>query len=164
MINREGKLFGRVNVLDLIIVLLVVAFAARLAYSWWVQKPAVDQARQTITFTALVQGVRQPTADAIHVGDIVYDTRSNALLGTVTAVRVEAAPVLQQNDDGSRTETVSKVYRDVYVTIRGTGEATPTAVMVGSVQIHIGSPLQFQTRIWGVEGIVWDIQVGGGSQ
>lgn len=163
MIDREGRLFGRVNLVDLVIVLLVVAFAGRLAFSWWVQKPAVDQSNPTITFTALVQAVRQPTADAIHVGDVVYDTRSNALLGTVTAVRIEAAPVLEQHEDGTQTERLSKVYKDVYVTIRGTGRSTPTAVMVGSVQIHIGTPLKFQTRIWGVEGVIWDIQLGGGS-
>lgn len=165
MIDRQGRLFGKVNVLDFLVVVLVVALAARLAYSWLGPGRTVKaESDVPITFTALVSGVRGPTADAIRVGDTVYETRTNTYLGKVTAVKVEPTRVLTQNPDGTQTEKESQVYKDVYVTITGLGKATPTSVMVGTQQIHIGSPLQFQTRIWGVTGTVWSIDVGGGAK
>lgn len=163
VIDREGRLFGRVNVLDLAILVLVLAFVLRLAYAYWVQKPTVAESQVPITFTVLVQAVRDPTVRAVHVGDRVYDTRSNQPMGEVVAVRSEPSPVIEEREDGSRVETVSNVYKDLYVTVRGPGRATPTSVMVGSVQIHIGTPIQIETRIWGVQGTVWSIEVGGTS-
>ncbi|MBE3589559.1 MAG: DUF4330 domain-containing protein [Firmicutes bacterium] len=162
MIDRQGRLFGRINVLDFLVVLLVVALAARLAYSWLGPgRTVAAESDVPITFTALVAAVRGPTADAIHVGDAVYETRTNSYLGKVTAVKVEPSLVLVQNPDGTQTQERSTVYKDVYVTISGRGKATPTSVMVGTQQIHIGTALQFQTRIWGVTGTVWNIEVGG---
>ncbi|MBT9259155.1 MAG: DUF4330 domain-containing protein [Clostridiales bacterium] len=163
MIDAQGRLFGRINIIDLAVLLLVLLLAGRIAYGWFVQKPAVEQTLRPITFQVLVEKVRQPTADAFKVGDVVYDTRTNQRLGVLKAVEVRPAVLLKVNDDGTKTEVPSDIYREVLLTIEGPGQVTPTAVMVGPLQIHIGTPVKIQNAIWGVEGIVWKIEPGGSS-
>ncbi|MDI3269517.1 MAG: DUF4330 domain-containing protein [Bacillota bacterium] len=163
MIDAHGRLFGRINIIDLAVLILVLVLAGRTAYGWFVQKPAVEQTLRPITFQVLVERVRQPTADAFKEGDVVYDARSNARLGILRKIEIRPAVLLKTNDDGTKTEVVSDIYREVLLTIEGPGQVTPTAVMVGPLQIHIGTPIKIQNAIWGVEGIVWSIEPGGSS-
>jgi hypothetical protein len=73
LIDNRGRLFGRINVIDFIVIVVVILFLAGVAYTRL--KPGNLQGIEptTIEVTFLVPNVRGPSINAPELGDIVRE-------------------------------------------------------------------------------------------
>lgn len=157
IIDNKGRLFGKINIIDLLVVLLIAAVVARFAISTRNKPTSIET--KTIQAMFLVKDVREATSSVIKVGDVVREVKTNVVLGEVTDVRVEPSQVFVDTADGRVVAATHPVFNDVYITVEGKGTASSNAVVIGNSEIRIGTSLVLTTNIYSVTSTVVGIQV-----
>ena len=146
IIDNKYRLFGVVNLIDLVVVFAVLAggFAVYRVLSP-TTPVAVTKDTKAITYTVFCPAVRNATADQIKVGDQIYKTTGKSI-GKVTAVKIVPTPgdVLDPAT-GKIVGYQSTFATDVYITAVAQGQPTATGVTVGDIQLHGNQPMPIMT-------------------
>ena len=87
------------------------------------------------------------------------ETKTNAVLGKVTNVEIVPSETLVETADGRVVVYPNPVYKDMYITLQGTGSAGENAIVLGSNEIRIGTTLQLKTNMYSVTSTVMSIDV-----
>ena len=153
IIDQKGRLFGKVNLLDLIVVLAVLGVAGWFGYKTFFE-PEKAVGNQTVEVEFLVARVRSATIEQLQVTNPptqIFDAKSGALLGTIVAVRTQPARVL-----GDQSEFVAETYFDHYITVRGMGIVSDAGTTLGGIPMLVGEqPLK--TATWKGIATTWDL-------
>jgi hypothetical protein len=155
-IDKKGRLFGLINVIDLLVIILVVAVVARFALN--PQKSSLTNEEKKIQVVLLVKDVRDATANVIKEGDVVRETKTNNRLGKVTKVEVKPAETLVTTADGRVLNVPNPVLKDVYVTVEGSATVGENAIVLGGTEVRIGTALQMKTNLYAVVATVMEIK------
>lgn len=121
LVDEKGKLFGKINLVDLgIVVLILMAVAAvcgKLAKDRFADKENV-----TIAYTICVRGVRQQSVDAISIKkeDIVDAEKDEALGDIVNIEQVPAQEFVETVDGEYKIAEYPDKY-DLYITVETDG-------------------------------------------
>lgn len=158
MIDQKGRLFGKVNLLDLVVVLAVLAVAGRFGLQKFTSAtPVAEGQAQRMEITVKLPVVSQPTIDALPVGTKIFESRSNTYMGEIVEAKAEPALVVTRGDDGLVFEQPSKRHFDLYITIAGEGRVAPTAIMMAGFETKIGRINYLRTALWAGAGPTWVI-------
>ncbi len=136
IVDDRGRLFGWVNLLDLLVVVLLVGLVA-LALVRFV-KPEGKQIPIRTAF--LVQRVQGATAVQLVPGKEVRDDAGN-LLGTVVSAPSAPSREAVGTDQGQLKEAKNPIVMDVNVQVVGEGRMTSSAYKLGNVTIAVGKPV-----------------------
>lgn len=160
LFDEKARLFGVINIIDLLVIVLVVVASGGFYYVRY--GAGVSQANKaqphTIEAVFLVNNVRMATVNVINVGDHVRDSRTNNYLGEIIALDVKPAEVVVQQPDGRLVESVSSSRKDIYVTLRGPGTVSPNNIILGTNEIRIGTRISLKTNMYAVETTVMEIK------
>jgi hypothetical protein len=155
VIDEKGRLFGKVNLLDLIIVVVVIAVVGRFGYKWYQGRHAVTTGEaKTVQMTVRLPAVSDSTLKALHEGDEVFDSKSNTLLGKIIALRSEPTWIT-----GATQEYKSQVIFDAYVTIEGPGRTSPNGTTMNGLEAYVGQPNYLRTALVKGQGPTTAIQL-----
>ena len=160
IIDNEGKLFGKINIVDLfiiVILLMVIAFGITR-----VQQPQEDiqvSRAETIKIEFEYQDVRQETVDAIDIGDEVSDYSNNQYIGEVVDKRVSSHYEYLATSEGEVVKAEIPDKYNVRLTIKGQADMTNNKIMMANREIRIGKDLRVQGKKVVVRGYVMDIDV-----
>ncbi|MDD4570857.1 MAG: DUF4330 domain-containing protein [Tepidanaerobacteraceae bacterium] len=156
-IDNKGRFFGLINIIDLLIIILVVAVIGR--FTLKTQQKSAGAVTKNIEVVLHVKEVRDATADVIEVGDIVKETKTNAVLGEITNLDVKPSDTIVETADGRVVTYPNPVYKDIYITLIGSGSAGENAIVLGSNEIRVGTALQLKTNMYSVTTTVMSINV-----
>ena len=154
MIDKNGKLFGKINIIDLLIVLVVIAALVLVATRMFTPGEKGERVESTkVTLTYVAVDALIGAGEAINVGDPVYEDTTNIELGTVTSVQYEEAYQYQAGPDGEviKVPVVGREY--VTVTTEVEGHVTDNGIYVEDYLYCIGVARTYhfgQTVIYGV--------------
>ena len=127
MIDNQGKIQGRVSIVDILIVLAVLALAAGFVYRQATPHIA-DILRPDDTFyvTFEVNRIRSVIAeDAIVIGDQVFRQHAaHQSLGTIVAVEYLPATEVMLRTDGTAINAVMEGRYSLRITVESTGSIT----------------------------------------
>ena len=85
---KDGKLFGKISIIDIIVVLCVIVLAFGIYAKFTSNSDAVSSSEKAkIEYVYKVKGVRDFTIDAFKKGGPVYDQDTKEYMGEVTGVR-----------------------------------------------------------------------------
>lgn len=157
LIDKKGRIFGLINIIDLLIILLILAVVGRFALKVQQQPAGVES--KNIEVVLLVKEVRDATANVIKEGDIVRETKTNMVLGKVTKVEILPSDTLVNTADGRVVNYPNPILKDVYVTLVGSGTAGENATVIGNSEIRVGTILNAKTNVYSVISTVMGIQV-----
>jgi hypothetical protein len=148
IVDKKGRLFGLINLLDLIVILLVVGVAGLFTYRHFHKAgtAAVEGRDQTIEVEFRVPDVSQFTAAALPVGTPVLESKTGTPLGTITAVRSE--PVMLT---GADKEYPSEKRINFYFTVRGTGRVTVNGDSLAGIEVRVGKSNFIRTKLYAQE-------------
>lgn len=150
IVDSKGRLFGKVNLIDLVVVLAVVAVVGRFGYKHFAPKAAAP-AGSPIEVEMKLGNVSQATIDALPVGTNLYDATDKAndvLVGTIVAVSSKPAVVTTVNPDGKVVETQSSTTLDYTLVVRGNGAVSPTMVRLNGFEVKVGTPMPLRSQLW----------------
>lgn len=99
-----------------------------------------------IMYTARIGAVRSFTADAVQLGDRLYDKTSNSFIGTVVGIEITPYTAVDVNAAG---ESVTIEYEDRYnveLTVECLATERPAGYWLGTAELKVGSTQQFYTQ------------------
>lgn len=99
-LDERGRLFGRVNIVDLTVLALVLMVAARLGLKSRLLRAVNPSTVKPVEVVLVVEDVRQATADAMEEGETVLNTKSNAVFGKLVKKEVRPAQKEVETADG----------------------------------------------------------------
>lgn len=164
IIDQNGRLFGKISIIDVLVILVVLVMAAALYFKGHQTHTGVTVVEQPIIFQVRVRCINDYTANAIQVKDSVYDqdySSGGQALGEITDVQVERAPGRRLTDnlgDGTSRMVESEGTVDLLVTIRGSGLITGKSYSLNRVyDLGINSSRNYYTKRVNFTGTVASI-------
>lgn len=160
MIDEKGRLFGLINIIDLVVLLLILLLAGGYFYRQNQQAPAETY---TATVKVLCPYLRPEVAEQIHQGDELVAR------GQVQPVRVTELRVLTARDSDTRAdgELVLQQHpfrKDVYLTLEGPVSFTGAEVFLAGQPVRAGiDKYIFKTQTVEVEGEILSVDVHKGQ-
>lgn len=126
IIDRNGRLFGKISVIDVLVILVALVMAAALYFKGQQTHTGITVTEQTIIFRIRARGVNDYVAAAIQEGDGVYDSvysSGGRSLGEIIGIQVECAPGTKLEDLGNGIfgPKVADDTVDLLITVRGRG-------------------------------------------
>ncbi len=119
MIDKNGKLFGKINIIDLIVILVLVAavlvFGGKKLSD---RKQVAENQPQTFTMELATDEVYDFVTEHVKVGETIFDADNEVVMGKVTSF--EIAPARSYNADESGKVVVSE--KEGFSSIKITGE------------------------------------------
>ncbi len=149
IIDRSGRLFGKVSVIDLIVVLIV----AIMAFALHIKSNELDASKTTgsntpITFTCLAENLPLQVVDAIQVGDKVYDKdrSSGGAIGEITKIEVLPASKVVDLKNGTYAALTNEDARNLLITIKGSGMVSNGRYSINRIyEIGVNASRNFYT-------------------
>ena len=164
VIDRNGRLFGRISIIDVLVVAVVVVMAAALYFKGQQAHTGTAVEEQVITFQIRARGINNYVADAILVGDGLYDqdySSGGRAIGEITDIQVERTPGMKLAEtlgDGTAGLVEADDTVDLLITVRGKGLATEKSYFINRVYgLGINSSRSYCTKRADFIGTVCDI-------
>ena len=162
LIDEKGRLFGKINIIDLCLVLVVVLAIG----GYFIKKNSVPKdltEYKKITYAVEIKGIRKPTLEQFEnkIGQSLAITKTGESLGKVCAVEANEARALMTDKNGKYVEAIQPERYDVILTIETQGTETSKGVFTeGGKQLFIGENLNITSETAETSGEILEIKVG----
>lgn len=155
LIDSKGKLFGKINIVDLLIVLLIISIAggAYLVFFGGSDKQVVETTKVVYDFE--ITNVNMDFIEAITPGDPIRDSTRGNELGTVVSKTSRKATMLNEDLINGRyiIADVPDAY-DVVITIEARADITPANIIVGGAEVKVGKKFFIKGKGYANQGFV----------
>lgn len=145
---KNGKLFGKFNLFDIAILILVVALIGFGAIKYKTLDKTVDtSAGGNIVYTMTILGVRDYTIDAFAIGDLVFDSGTNVNIGKIQNIESRPSKLVRVLKDGSAKVVENEFRKDMILTIETAGSSTNEGYYANrSIELKVGSEKEIETK------------------
>lgn len=154
LIDNKGRLFGLINLFDLLVILVIVAgvffVVSRLDFNE--SEVSVNEIELDVTF--LIEDIRQETIDALTIGDRLYEYDTNLYFGEIIDYTYEHHPVYIETNEGTLIKTENPDRYDVYVKIHSTAVEGPFNLSIATKRVVVGRNLTLLGRHSAVDGVI----------
>ncbi len=158
MINRDGKLFGKVSIIDIVVIALVIVLALGVYKMFADDSSAVVTSSEKVECTFIIKNVRSYTADALAKKGSLYDKVSKEYVGEITDVKVDDGLYQINMADGSFKQVVPEDRYNVYVTVEFDGKASDNGYYTAANKyLGAGTSLGITTKYAECESTVYSI-------
>lgn len=132
MLDKKGKLFGKISIVDILVVVMILVMVAGAFIAWQkinnntvltenkslIQNNSLD----SLDVSMRLKSVRQMTLDSIHVDDDVYMKDTGKYLGKVVSVSTEPTKQLIFDTKGNPILAETPERMDVIMVVRVPGK------------------------------------------
>lgn len=159
LIDDKGRIFGVINIVDLAVLVIIILLAGGVAYKFFIEpgRENTNKTLKTYTVTVMCPMVPKSAAEVLKEGDQIYYS-GKYVNGTIDSVTYEDAKEAVVNAEGKYVTAVHPYLKDVYVTVKITGETSSRAIMLGKYQVNLGKDFVMKTTRVEIQGIVTDIR------
>lgn len=138
ILDKKGKLFGKISIVDALVVVIIIAVACGLYYKFGSSgtvTPFTDT--QTIQMSVYMESVNTYMIDNIKVGDVVKDRVQNVVLGKVTDIQVGPDISYFISDRGLAVQGSREGYNSATIVFEGEGIYKETGVFFSGIEYYI---------------------------
>ncbi len=138
LIDKDYRLFGVVNIIDLVVALVVIgvlALAARVLFGVQVT-PALRPAEDRIEMVVRATQIQIAVDPMVSRGDPVARLGGAGVMGTLESWQVLPSRIEAPDGEGGFRVVESAVLRDYEFVIRGTGTFDDKSVSMGTEQVR----------------------------
>lgn len=172
ILDKKGKLFGKISVVDLFVILVIIIGIAGFFFTKEKldnEKILSDESQMIIQTSAqrdkleiklTIKEVRDITRDAIVVGDEVYQVTTGKMLGTVSQVESKPSEKIVKADNGEVYSAVVPERYDVTIVVETDGKQNEEGYYTDTnIQLLYGREMEIKTTTVQTTPIVTDISV-----
>ena len=140
MIDSKGKLFGKINIIDLIIVLVLIALVALVATKV-VGRSEAASTLSDVRFTFYSEEVPDYVVDVLEQGTSVMDSAEKTTMGTVESFEA-GEPLGYETDTKGQIQSVTRPgYKSLTITAVGKATLTEHGAEIDGVLYGVGHTL-----------------------
>lgn len=164
IIDRKGRLFGKVSLLDLLIVAVVVAVAL-VGYNLLFGENTVtslEDSQKTVRYTVEMREVRESILTMPEEGGPAFNSSRNYHIGDIVSWRHEPHQEAIQNYDEGTYEWVERDDQYLfYITIEAQADINDFGIRVGQQEIRIGDEIPLKGKGFASLGYIVGIEIEG---
>ncbi len=148
IIDNKGKLFGKINIIDICVILVVILAVAVTYFKFNVSTHSdVTEYKTEITYVIEARNLRNFTTDAIEVGETLYDFSNDKVAGVVVDKKVTPATEYLTRSDGVIVKTALPERYNLELTVVSPGLVKDgMAVIESGKSIHLNQTAAYYTR------------------
>lgn len=147
MTDKNGKLFGKINIVDILALIIVAVLIVGIGYRFTGKPTANVATHEKFEYVVGIADVRYYTVDALEKMGDVYKAKTNEKAGKIT--KVEAVPYMKPTitADGSVQDIEIPGKYDVRITIETEGRIGETLYLDSSNrEIYVGGNIDWYTK------------------
>lgn len=152
LIDGKGRLFGKINLIDLLVVILIVAVIAAVAWKLGGRKAA-----------AAVTGSAKKAVYTVEIEDVPADIAAYAETQTgkslVNDSKVIAASI---TDVRSETYNADNGHQTLFITVEADASFTGNVYKVGPQEVRVGYEYILKTSEFELTGLICALEVTNG--
>lgn len=161
IIDEKGRLFGLINVIDLIIIIVLVMLiggGAKRMKNPEIEVEDKEKGEEKVaTITLEIDKVREHIVDGVVVGDDLYHDKKGGKFGEIIDKKVENQQERVKGSDGQyKYQDVPDRYK-VTLIIEAKAEDTPREIIIGDKAARVGSKLDFKNKKVKFTGTIIDL-------
>ncbi len=150
-IDEKGRLFGKVNLLDIFFVLLFIVAIAAVFLLFGGQ--GGNDSTLPVTYTLEVRNEDAAYFDNVHVGEQVVDGVTKARMGKIVGFTKKQAHVLEQANNKMAIFTPEGYY-DGYITILVDATVSYPDLIADGQPIKIGEEVAYRSESLAMRGYI----------
>ncbi|RJX16929.1 MAG: DUF4330 domain-containing protein [Ammonifex sp.] len=135
LLDEKGKIFGLINVIDAVILLVILMLAGGAAYKFL--RPAAVTPPTGIEFTVRIPALPPESASVVKVGDRMVAGASYIGL-TVKDVTVEPALTTEPDAAGQKVLARDPYFKDLLVTLEGKVPIPTAQIKISTQEVRVG--------------------------
>lgn len=158
MIDKQGKLFGKVSIIDLAIVLAVILVIIGVFYRG--QGPSAAVNTKTVQIKVVCPWVYPDVTESVQVGDQLV--ANNQLVPVyIKEVDVRPANTTLSWSDGSMQLAQNPFRKDIFLVIEGeTTAVSNVEIMLGGQKVRAGKDDYYvKTDTYELKAVILDVEV-----
>ncbi|MGS0763248.1 DUF4330 domain-containing protein [Syntrophomonas curvata] len=156
MLDEKGRLFGFINIIDLLVLILILVVAAGFFYK---HKNAAPVATHTARVKVICPYLRPEVAEQIHDGDQLL-ARGQLQPVYIKDVEIVTARDSDTRDDGTLVLQQHPFRKDVYLTLEGPVSYTGAEIYMAGQGIRAGlDKYILKTQVVEVTGEILEVEV-----
>ena len=145
----------RINILDLIVVLVVILVVALGAYVMFGNNDKPSTVSSNVSFTIEATRLDEDILEYIKEGQRIYDSTTKKELGTVVSIQEKPSQLLVENHDVKKIELKDVPDKiDVLLEVEAKAQMEYPNLVVGTVSLKIGNKLFCTVGDAAVEGVI----------
>jgi len=145
IIDNKGKLFGKVSLIDIIIILVVIGAIAGITYKFTSSKSVgILQPKDKLEIMFYAEESPAYAVALVKVEDICRETVQNATFGKVSAVKSDKANSYAPDNNGKWVMSPKEGYSSMIVTIQGEGKYSLDGVTIDNAVYFIGKAVELK--------------------
>lgn len=158
LIDKKGKLFGLINIIDLAVLLIFLVLIVG-GYKRMKTKPIVTSETTEAIITYEVSEVRQPTVDSVIIGEPLYHYDKGTYIGEIVDMEVKPyTDALEYEGKWINAEVPGKYTIDIKV--KADVNNNQDVIVVGGEQTRVGIQYRVKNKQVAFFGTVLDIDLG----
>lgn len=163
IIDKKGKLFGKINIIDLVVVVVILFFAYN-AFSTTNEIESEEFMQSEEAYMTLeLEEVHSNFLNVVEVGDVVKDSVRGFVLGEIIEVESESYKEMVTTTDGKvEYKSIPGLY-NIQVVLDIQGIFDGNGVLVQSKRYYIGSETRIKTEDYVTDAFVLDISKNEGE-
>lgn len=147
MIDEKGRIFGKISVIDCLIILVLVIAIVGCAYKFLGKDELAVTKNDTFTTVVRIEGVKAYYLDALQKGEAVYEQYGNKL-GTITDIKTEPYRTILTGDKEGQYLTYEDRYT-IYLTLTSKGTVNDKGYYAeGTRQVYGGASVSIESRLF----------------
>ena len=160
---KDAKLFGKINIIDLFIVIALIGaaiFGVQQFRSGDGRLIAVAPDTREFMISFYTEEVENFSANALQLGDRVFDNGRNVFLGTVADLQINEAVIWNADQNGNTVRSNKEGFSSVEITAKLTAVPHEHGIMIAGNRYGIGHSLAVRSgasiifmRISGLEEV-----------
>lgn len=132
MIDEKGRLFGKVNIVDLIIVLIIIAAGAFIGMKLFGPESTVANT-ENVRITLFCEETPTFVADQLEAGSEAWDSENQVTLGKLVDWTLGDSQSAVTDANGNVVEIARSGYNSVKLIVEGTGVVSSRGVTIGGI-------------------------------
>ena len=161
IIDNNGRLFGKISVIDVLVILVVAVMAFALhTKNNSLSVTSTSTPGTTITLTVLAENLDLQVADAVALGDKMYDKdhSTGGAIGTITAIERLDAAKTEKLGDGTYAQLSNADGCNLLITLECSGSVNEGRYSINRVyELGVNANRSFYTPYAAFNAIVTDI-------
>ena len=163
ILDRDGRLFGKISIIDVIVLLVVAVLAVAVFVKSQRAQTSTSITDTPVIYQMLLTNQPEYMLSAIQEGDQLYDQErsTGGSLGTITQVEVSDGTNLGALDDGTYAVLPAENRHNILITVEGAGlvSADGGVALNRVYDLGVNSSRTFTTQYASFIGTVTDIQI-----
>lgn len=144
IIDKEGRLFGKISIIDILTLLLffLIGFVFFKQLGVINNKPATKLDNIELVFYQ--EEVNDFTANSVELGQPSKETLKNISFGEVTQIDIDESISWDKDPDGKQVPASRDGYKSIYITTSTQGKATDNGVILSGEEYYVGQTIVFK--------------------